>query len=436
VPLDYGDPSGKSISLELLKVHDSANKTGNDLVVNPGGPGGSGVELAVGLAIQVSDKLLSHFDLLGFDPRGVGLSSPIECITDSEKDKLNAAAPNVLTSTGFAEAKRLAQGVAATCSAKYGKSLADYNTVQTAEDMDQIRTAVGNHQLNYLGFSYGTELGSVYAHLFPGKVRVAVLDGAVDPLTGDIKSFANQLKGFEGAFDQFAADCVKRSPCKSLGHPRQVVADIVARAEQAPLKSSDAGETRTASRSIVLTGVLSALYSQSRWPDLGQALIDAQKGDAKGLFKLADSYNQRRGGHYSNISDANTTINCNDSKPGPTDDVIKATAATWVKAYPMFGLWSAPALFSCQAWQPDRTPVPLPSAPTPRKVLVIGNLHDPATPYQGAIDLAKTMGNAALLTWDGEGHTSYLNDNSCVDNYVDDYLIAGTVPPPNTTCPR
>jgi pimeloyl-ACP methyl ester carboxylesterase len=437
VPLDHDQPSGKTISIEVLKVHDSNNKSGESLMVNPGGPGGSGVELAIGLATQVSDKLLSHYDLLGFDPRGVGLSSAVSCISDSEKDQLNAAAPDVLTATGLAEAKHLAEMVATECNSKYGSALADYNTVQTAKDMDLIRGAVGNKPLNYLGFSYGTELGSVYAHLFPDHVRVAVLDGAVDPLTDDITSFADQLKGFEAAFDQFQANCLTRTPCKSLGDPRQVVYDLVKQANQSPLKSSASGEDRKATGSIVLTGVLSALYSQSEWPALGQALIDAKSGDAKGLFELADSYNQRGpDGHYSNISDANTTINCNDSKPGPSDDTIKATAIKWVKDYPMFGRWSAASLFSCQVWQPDRTPVPLPSAATPHKVLVIGNLHDPATPYKGAIDLAQTMGNAALLSWDGEGHTSFLQGSTCIDNYVDNYLISGTVPPAKTTCPR
>ena len=256
--------------------------------------------------------------------------------------------------------------------------------MQTAKDMDRIRGAVGNKPLNYLGFSYGTELGSVYAHLYPEHVGVAVLDGAVDPLTDDITSFANQLKGFEGAFDQFQANCLTRSPCKSLGNPRQVVYDLVKQANQSPLKSSKSGEDRTATGSIVLTGVLSALYRQSDWPALGQALIDAKAGDAKGLFRLADSYNQRGpDGHYTNISDANTTINCNDSKPGPSDDTIKATAIKWVKDYPMFGRWSAPSLFSCQVWQPDRTPVPLPSAPTPHKVLVDRQPARPGHPVPG-----------------------------------------------------
>jgi pimeloyl-ACP methyl ester carboxylesterase/predicted small secreted protein len=435
VPLDYANQSGPTIALELVKVHDKDNKAGvGSLLVNPGGPGGSGVELALGLLQQMSPDVLRSFDLIGFDPRGVGLSTPISCISDAEKDRLNAASPDVLTATGFQQAKDLAKTVADACSTKYGANLQFFDTVNTAKDMDLIRQAVGDDRMNYLGFSYGTELGSVYAHLFPDKVRVAVLDGAVDPLTDDITSFADQLGGFEAAFDQFAADCLTRTPCKSLGDPRQSVYAVVKAATAAPLPT---GTSRNLTSSLALTGVLEALYSRSDWPTLGDALISAGKGDGKGLLDLADQYNQRQSdGTYSNIMDANTTINCNDSKPGPTDATVSSTATAWATKFPMFGKWAAISLFSCQQWQPDRTPPPLPSAATPTKVLVIGNLHDPATPYQGAKDLAKTMGNAELLTWDGEGHTSYLEGSTCVDGYVNAYLISQKLPPDSTTCPR
>lgn len=438
VPLDYAHPDGQHIQLQLLKIHDSANTapTGS-LLVNPGGPGGSGLDLALGIIGQVSDKLLAHFDLIGFDPRGVGQSSPIACLSDQEKDVLNAASPNVLTATGFAQAKAAAKVVATTCSAKYGAALAQYDTVQTARDMDQIRQAVGDRQLNYLGFSYGTELGAQYLHLFPTTMRVAVLDGAVNPLTDDITSFANQLQGFEGAFDQFAAWCRKDASCQGLGDPRQAVYAIAAQATTHPIPSSAPGETRKATSSLVYTGVLSALYSQSEWSSLGTALLDARRGDSSGILSLADRYNERYQGHYTNISDANTTISCNDAKPGPSDATIRATAQSWATRFPMFGLWSAASLFSCQQWQPQRTVPPLPTATgTPNKVLVIGNLHDPATPYQGAKDLARTLGNAEVLTWDGEGHTSYLQGSSCIDGYVDDYLVSGTLPPVGKVCPR
>lgn len=438
VPLDYAEPTGKKITLQLLKIHDSANTapTGS-LLVNPGGPGGSGVNLALGIVGQLSGELLSHFDIIGFDPRGVGQSTPIECLTDRQKDTINAASPNVLTAKGFAAAKATAKMIADACNRKYGSELAEFNTVQTAKDLDQIRQAVGDPQLNYLGFSYGTKLGAQYLHLFPDKVRVAVLDGAVDPLTDDITSFADQLQGFEQAFDQFAAWCRQHSPCSQLGNPRQTVYELAASAAKSPIPSTSPGETRTATPSIVYTGVLSALYAQSEWSMLGRALLEGKRGNSEELFSLADSYNERYNGQYTNLSEANTTISCNDAKPGPSDPTIRATAKSWAKRFPMFGLWSAASLFSCQQWQPHRTVPPLPTAKTTANpALVIGNLHDPATPYQGAKDLVKTLGHARLLTWDGEGHTSYLQGSSCIDQYVNTYLVTKTLPPAGKVCPR
>lgn len=436
VPLDYAEPDGKQIRLVAVRIHDAHNTSSTgSLLVNPGGPGGSGVELALGLLSKISDTVLSHFDLVGFDPRGVGLSSPVDCLSDAEQDKFDAASPDVRTPAGFAAAKALAKGYADKCSAKYGTALADYDTVQAAKDMDQIRQAIGDDKLNYLGFSYGTELGAQYIHLFPDKVRVAVLDGAVDPLYGPLEAAAKQLGGFEDAFDQFAEWCRSHDPCSTLGDPRQAVYDIVAAARSAPLPA--AGDSRRVTASLVLTAVSEALYSRPEWPTLGRALVDGRDGAGKGLLDLADRYYQRFDGHYTNLLDAFNTVSCNDSPPGPSDAKIRATTRTWAERYPMFGLGAAASLFVCQQWQPDRTVPPLPSAPdSANTILVIGNLHDPATPYQGAVDLTKTLGNARLLSWDGQGHTSYLEGSSCVDNYVNSYLVDGTLPPPDTTCRR
>lgn len=434
VPLNYADPTGRKISIAMVRVHDTTVKPIGSLLVNPGGPGASGVELALGLVPQLAGTLLKHFDLVGFDPRGVGSSTPISCLTDAEKDTANAFSPDVRTAKGFAAAKMSAASTADKCNAKYGSELPYFNTVNTARDMNQIRQAVGDTKLNYLGFSYGTELGAQYAHLFPGTIRAAVLDGAVNPLTDDITSFANQLQGFEQSFDQFAAYCVKTSPCSALGNSRKVVYKVAAEASKSPIPAR--GDSRKATSSLVYTGVLSALYSRSTWPTLGSALLQAERGNAAGLLSLADQYNERNNGHYTNISDANLTIGCNDSKPGPSDSKVRATTASWVKRFPMFGLWSAASLFSCQQWQPKRTVPALPTAQSSsHKILVVGNLHDPATPYEGAKALTKTLGNAELLSWDGEGHTSYLRGSSCVDNAVNTYLIKGTLPRSGTTCP-
>ena len=386
VPLDYADPNGSAITLQLLKVHDSDNtaSTGS-LLVNPGGPGGSAIEYLLGDLSQMKPAVMQHFDLLAFDPRGVGLSTPLSCISAKAQDTFDAVSLDVTTATGFAQAKAVARQFAQACNQKYGSTLQYFNTVNTAKDMDRVRAAVGDNQLNFLGFSYGTELGSVYAHLFPDQVRVAVLDGAVDPLTSGITQSADQLQGFEDAFDQFAASCRASAACAKLGNARQAVAGIQAAAYKHPLATSSG---RTLTVALATTGVMEALYSRSLWTQLGTALIDARRGDGSGLLSLADEYDQRYAdGQYSNLIQAFTAISCNDSKSGPSDSAIRATARRWVSEFPLFGRWSASSLFYCQQWQPVRTVPPKPTAATSTKVLVVGNLHDPATPYQGAKDL-------------------------------------------------
>ncbi len=436
VPADYSRPHGPQLQLRVVRIHDSAGgrKLGS-LLVNPGGPGASAFEFAVTLSARLPETVLQHYDLIGFDPRGVGLSSPIRCLTDTQQDHVLAASPNVLTHRGFTRAKQLATFVDSRCQKRYGPALPDLSTVATARDMDRVRQAVGDDRLNYLGFSYGTELGGVYAHLFPKRVRAMVLDGAVDPTTGDIQSYADQLQGFEKAFDQFAAYCRRTSPCSQLGDPRHAVQDVLTKASVHPIPTSTPGDGRRATTSLVHYGVLSALYSRASWPDLGRALQQALDGDSRGLLALSDNYNERAQGHYSNLAAANLAIGCNDSHRGPSDARIRATARSWTDRFPLFGLWSAATLFDCQQWQPDRSPVPTPTAPTSTPVLILGNLHDPATPYQGAKNLARVMGHARVLSWDGEGHTSYLQGSSCVDHHVDRYLTTLRLPPPRTTCP-
>jgi pimeloyl-ACP methyl ester carboxylesterase len=438
VPLDYSDPSGRTISLQLLRIHDAGDTHPiGSLLVDPGGPGGSGVSLALGLISQMNPEIVQHFDIVGFDPRGVGASDPITCENGKQEDALTAASPNMATRAGRATVERDARRFDSACNAKYGTALGQFNTVNTARDMDRIRAAVGDDQLNYLGFSYGTELGAAYAHLFPSRVRVAVLDGAVDPLTSGVTRLAQQYQGFEDAFDQFAANCATVSPCRSLGNARRAAERVLSSAQRHPLAT---GTSRKLTGSLASTGILEALYSRSEWVPLGAALISATHGNGGGLLALADQYYQRQAnGTYGNILDAYTAISCNDTARGLTAAQIATTARRWTARYPLSGRWHAglgDILPFCQQWQPVRTVPPKPIAATATKVLVIGNLHDPATPYQGAKDLAATLGNARLLTWNGEGHTSYLEGSSCIDNYVNQYLLTKALPPAGKVCPR
>ena len=439
VPLDYAKPAGDRIQLFVLKVHlksQAAKDRIGSLLVNPGGPGGSGVNLAAGLVNALSDDIFAHFDLVGFDPRGVGLSQPLQCIPDREKDRLAAADPDVRTAAGQLQARAAAQAVVRACVTKYGGGLGQYNTEETARDMDLIRQAVGDSKLSYLGFSYGTRLGAAYAHEFPARVRAEVLDGALDPVTGELAQDEQQTKAFELAFDQFAADCQARPACAVLGNPRTVVTSMIAAADRQPIHSSRKGETRVATGGIVTIGVLSALYDQSEWANLGTALISAEHGDAAGLFTLADNYLERdeATGHYSNIMDANLAINCNDSRLKVTNALVAGVARQWIAKYPIFGRNAAASLYGCYGWPPSGHPLPPASAPGTPPILVIGTVHDPATPYGQAAILAKALGSGVVLTWDGEGHTAYPK-TPCIRTKVDSYLITATAPT-GDSCPR
>jgi pimeloyl-ACP methyl ester carboxylesterase len=438
VPLDYAHPDGPKTTLAMIRIHTTQNTTRplQSLLVNPGGPGGSGVQFGLGVYAELPVAVARAYDIIAFDPRGVGESSPVHCLTDRQKDAYFASSPDLTTAAGVAEVRRQSQQFATDCARRIGKSLPDYDTVATARDMDQIRQAVGDDRMNYLGFSYGTELGWTYAHLFPKQVHTFVLDGAVDPSLRNTTEALAQVRGFEKAFDQFAVWCRRAPDCRVLGNPRAATTAIFDRARRSPLRTQSA--PRPLTESLASTGVIEALYSKSEWPQLASALVAARGGDGSGLLTLADRYNQRTAdGSYSNLTDANAVITCNDEPrhPPPSTARVLATARAWGRKFPLFGADAAAQLFGCTGWQPDRTPVPSPAAATPTTVLVVGNLHDPATPYTGAVHLAQQLGHAELLTWDGEGHTSYLSGSACIDGYVTSYLIRGTLPPEHKVCP-
>ena len=432
VPLDYDKPEGDTADIFVVRVRSNhqSQRIGS-LLVNPGGPGGSGVNLAAGLVSALSDTVFDHFDLVGFDPRGVGLSEPVQCISDQQKDRLAAANPDVRTAAGRAQARAASNAVVKSCVAKYGSALGHFNTEETAHDMELIRQAVGDPKLNYLGFSYGTRLGAAYAHQFPTHIRTAVLDGAVDPVADELTVDERQAKAFEDAFDQFAADCGKRPACAALGNPRSAVLSLMTAADRAPIPAG----SRKATGGIVLIGVASALYDQSQWEELGEALIAARDGDASKIMTLSDQYLERdpETGHYSNIMDANLAINCNDSTLQITDALVATMAAKWIPKYPIFGRNAAASLYSCHSWPRSGHPLPPASAPGAPPILVIGTVHDPATPFAATAVLAKALGSGVVLTWNGEGHTAYPK-TKCITSKVDNYLVTAT-PPAGDSCP-
>jgi pimeloyl-ACP methyl ester carboxylesterase len=432
VPLDYRDPSRKAIDLFVIRVRlaDQQKRIGS-LVVNPGGPGGSGTDAAIGLGLSLPTDVLKRFDLVGFDPRGVGLSAPVECISDRLKDDSLALDPDA--SDAFAAQAKLSQQISTDCVAKYGDDLQHYNTEETARDLDLVRQAVGDTRLTYLGYSYGTRLGSVYAQLFPRRVRALVLDGAVDPKAGEVASSQTQAAGFEKAFDQFAADCKARNAACLIGpDPRATVNRILAEARRSPIPGGSDGRKATAGP--VLLAIVSALYDRGDWAELESALADADNGNSSGLFTLADQYNQRdKNGHYTNLADANTAINCADTAEKVPDATVQRTLTAWRKQYPLFGSSLALGLLTCQQWRAPREPLPAVRAAGAPPLLVIGTVNDPATPYASAKVLARTLASGRLLTWRGEGHTAYPKTR-CVTAAVDAYLINLKVPAANASC--
>jgi pimeloyl-ACP methyl ester carboxylesterase len=434
VPLDYRDPSRKAIELFLLRVRIAGQqKKIGSLVVNPGGPGASGADAAIGLGLSLPTDVLKRFDVVGFDPRGVGLSAPVECVSNAVKDKAAALDPDATTESAYRAQVALAKEVSTSCLSKYGDDLQHYNTEETARDLDLVRQGVGDAKLTYLGYSYGTRLGSVYAQLFPKKVRALVLDGAVDPKQGLVAGSETQAVGFERAFDQFAGDCKARNAACLIGpDPRAFATRLLAKARQAPIPGGSGGRKATAGH--VELAIVSALYDRGDWAELESALADANNGNSSGLFALADRYNQRDAkGNYTNLTDANIAINCADTAEKVPDATVRKTLASWRTKYPLFGSSQALSLLTCQQWTAPREPVPAVKAAGAPPLLVIGTVHDPATPYASAQVLARTLATAHLLTWQGEGHTAYPK-TPCVTAAVNAYLVSLKIPARNASC--
>jgi pimeloyl-ACP methyl ester carboxylesterase len=437
VPINYDEPQGATLPLFLVRVVSGTqtNRIGS-LMVNPGGPGASGADAAIGLALTLPDEILGRFDIVGFDPRGVGLSTPVKCISDKRKEEMIAADPRPVTDEQLDSAFALSKEVADGCAKEYGDALGAFNTVATARDMDRLREALGEKQLSYLGYSYGTTLGSTYAELFPDKVRSMVLDAAVDPDVDAVADAEQSAAALEKGFDAFAANCTGLlAGCPIGAQPRQFLEQLLGQAQQTPIPSSEPGETRTATPGVVMTAVQAALYDTKSWPQLAQALAAAQAGDSKGLFSLADSYSGRlANGHYSNLLDANLAINCADSEERISESKIRELAADWNTKYPLFGAGSAAGLDTCSVWKADRTPLPKRDAPGSVAILVVGNSGDPVTPLPGSQDLADDLDNGVLLVWQGNGHTAYPKTD-CINAAVNTYLIDLAPPADGLTCP-
>ncbi|MFE8008018.1 alpha/beta hydrolase [Streptomyces sp. NPDC057418] len=438
-PLDYGDPDGRTVELALIRAaaRNQDRRIGS-LVFNFGGPGASGVATLPSFGTAY-DSLRTRYDLVSFDPRGVGRSEGVEC---SDDEALDAWYQRDGTPDDAGEEQAFVDDLTsyiADCEENSGDELPYVGTTNAARDMDLLRQVLGDDKLYYFGISYGTELGGVYAHLFPGHVGRAVLDAVVDPTQDAERSSLGQAEGFQLALDNFTADCARRDDCRLPGTTaREVqdwIADLLAELEKNPVQGL--GE-RELTQTQATTGIASALYSKETWPLLEQGLDEADGDNGGLLLALADSLNGRtEDGRYDNSSAANVAVNCADSEQRFTVERTRAALPAFRKASPVFGDYLGWGLMSCTGWPvAGAWETPDVSAPGSAPILVIGNTGDPATPYAGAKAMAAELGRGVgiELTYKGEGHGAYNGGSVCVQKAVDGYLLEGKVPASGTVC--
>ncbi|MFE7748679.1 alpha/beta hydrolase [Streptomyces sp. NPDC057428] len=439
-PLDYGKPGGGDVKLAVSrKKATGPGKRIGSLLVNPGGPGGSAVGYLQGYAaIGYPAPVRARYDMVAVDPRGVARSEPVECLTGKEMDAYTQVDQ---TPDDKGEAERLNQAFkkfAEGCEKRSGAILPHVSTVETARDMDILRSLLGDEKLHYVGASYGTFLGATYADLFPARVGRLVLDGAMDPSLPAVEINRDQTAGFETAFQSFAADCVKQSDCPlgatSTADAATALKKLFADLDAEPVAT---GETRRLGEPLATTGVIAAMYDEAAWPQLREAIAGAKRGDGSGLLALADSYYEREpSGKYANLMFANAAVNCLDLAPafsGP-EEVEKALPA-FEKASPVFGRGFAWAALNCDAWPVEPTGAPHRTvAEGAAPIVVVGTTRDPATPYKWAKALAAQLSSGVLLTYEGDGHTAYGRGSDCIDTAINRYLLDGTPPKNGKKC--
>jgi pimeloyl-ACP methyl ester carboxylesterase len=432
VPLDYSDPAGSTLAVAVT-VHRATGGRRGALLVNPGGPGASGIDFAQ-QCLGCFAPFTSHYDLASFDPRGVARTRQVRCLSSAELDAFFDLPPYPTTASQRARLvtgdKKFVQG----CLQRNGSYLSHIGTIDSARDMDVFRALLGDAKLTYYGASYGTYLGAKYAQLFPTHIRALVLDGAVDPAQDNLADAAVQAHGFEVDLQDFLRNCAATGSCplgNSTAAAQRGFDDLQARIAAHPEKVG----SRTLGPAEFIGGVAQGMYAVSQWRDLRIALRDAENGNGKGVLTFFDELVERHdNGSYSNLQEAFNAISCIDRQSPKSLSAYDASVRAHAKESPHF---AAPIIYPsyvCALWPvppvEQAHPVSAPGAPP---ILVIGTTHDPATPYSWSQALASQLGGV-LLTREGSGHTAYLSGNQCIVQYVEGYLLSLKVPPAGSRC--
>lgn len=441
-PLDWAEPESGTIDLALVRQPAQSGEAEGSLLINPGGPGGSGYDFVLdSVDYATSERLQERFDVVGFDPRGVGRSSAVSCYEDPEEFDayIYGTGPSAEKGSAawIAESERLNREFGERCLELTGPLLEHVDTVSAARDLDMLRAALGDEKLNYLGYSYGTFLGATYAELFPERTGRLVLDGALDPATSEFDVTLTQATGFESAFTAYLEDCLGREGCPFRGDVDEALEQtrtVLDRLDASPLRGPDGRELTSGT---MFTAIILPLYSPQSWSALDTLFAEVRAGDATTAFSLADQYYERDadGTYLSNSTEAFIAVNCLDYASDGDPDTMRREAEQIVEAAPVFGPQMTFGGTGCSTWpfQSERQREPIAAAGS-ADILVVGTTNDPATPYVWAENLAEQLENGHLVTYDGEGHTAYNKSNDCVNEVVDGYFIDGTVPESDPRC--
>lgn len=443
-PLDWDNPDGDQISLALA-IHRSGKKDAPALFVNPGGPGGAVVSALPYYAGQgIGEAVVNAYDIVALDPRGVGDSTPVFCMTDAEKDKYNAGSETEGTDadspqSAIAEVQEDSREFAQGCRDHSGAIFEHIDTVSAARDFDMVRSILGQDKLNLLGYSYGTFLGATYAGLYPAQVGRFVLDGALDPSLSVDEVSSMQMRGLDASLQQWITDCTTQASCPMGRTKDEGIANVrsfLESLEASPLPTND--PDRPLTEGLAVTAMIGAMYNTQWWPELTNAYSDAtRRNDGTAMLEIADLMNSRNpdGTYADNSTDAINAINNLDYKPAGTDaewiaraDALKSELSILDRyvGYPSAGLSAWPTEHA------ERAPIHATGA---APILVIGTTHDPATPYPMAEALASQLDSGVLITVEGWNHTAYRRGaNQCVVRAVEDYLVKDTVPTDGLTC--
>ena len=436
VPLDWQDPGGETIEVAVNRVEAEEDAAGS-LVVNPGGPGGSGVDYAAAADQVVGASIRDNFDVVGFDPRGVGRSAPVDCVSDGELDEWMGSDPSPDDEAERRQAVEDATEFGQACEEKTGELIGHVSTEDVAKDLDVLRSALDDGKLTYLGKSYGTLIGSTYADLFPDRVGRMVLDGVMPPdLTGR-EGAIGQAKGFDTATRAWAKDCVEND-CPLGSTEDEVIEGVQDRLEDldsTPVRASAGLELTEGWASI---GIAQAMYDQGMWSTLTDALVSLDEGDGGPLMDLGMTYAGRdaSGSYTSNIMEALPAVNCldrgDDTDPQEWEEVVDEVEAE----APIWGSFLAWEGLSCATWPVEATgEAKEVDAKGADPILVVGTTRDPATPYEWAERLHEQLDDSTLITHEGDGHTAYMRQNDCVDEAVEEYWLTGETPDGNElTC--